>query len=125
MDVIEERGVIYRPLLLKSCREDVSAVWVPQGVQPFYYSKVVWIDSLKFVFGSEESADKITMMVEASTGGIAANALELTGKKTIEKFIAKYKEKLASHKVSSGAQVVENFKNTFTIQLWQTKLWAL
>ena len=125
MDVIEERGVVYRSLLFKSYREDVSAVWVPQGVQPFYYSKVVWIDSLKFVFGSDESADKITMMVEASTGGIAANALELRGKKTIEKFIAKYKEKLVNHKVSSGAQVVENFKNTFTIQLWQTKLWAL
>jgi len=128
MDVINEKGVIYVVSRMQSANVDTKGLWVPIGLRPLYYTKVVWIDSLKFVFGCWDSdGDKIEAMVEVSTGGVAVSQEDMIGRGriTVETLIKKYQEKLVSHRASCGEQVVENFKNRFTIQLWQIKLWAL
>ena len=129
MDVIEEKGVIYVVSREQSANVDTKGLWVPIGLRPLYYSKVVWIDSLKFVFGCWDSGkDKIEVMVEVSTGGVAASQDDFTGQRgkiTVERLIKKYQEKLVRHRAACGEQVVENFKQRFTIQLWQINFWAL
>ena len=125
MDVINETGVIYVVSRVQSADVDTKGLWIPIGVRPFYYDKVLWIDTLKFAFGSYDEPGGLDAMIEVSTGGVAASKLEANGRVSINKLIQMYKEKLVRHRANSGEQVVENFKQRFTIQVWQIKLWAL
>lgn len=125
MDVIDENGVLYVTSWTKSVDSDTRGRMLPIGVRPFYYDKVLWIDTLKFVFGSYDNPGGLDAMIEVSCGGVAASKLQVNGRVSIDKLIQKYKEKLVRHRATCGEQVVENFKSKFTIQLWQTKLWAL
>lgn len=125
MDIIDEKGVLYIASLTQSVEEGTKGLWIPIGIRPFYYNKVLWIDTLKFVFGSYDNPGGLDAMIEVSCGGVAASKLEVNGKVSIDKLIQTYKEKLVRYRATCGEQVVENFKSKFTIQLWQTKLWAL
>lgn len=125
MDVINEKGVIYVVSRVQSADVDTKGLWIPIGVRPFYYDKVLWIDTLKFAFGSYDEPGGLDAMIEVSTGGVAASKLEANGRVSINKLIQMYKEKLVRYRANSGEQVVENFKQKFTIQAWQIKLWAL
>ena len=126
MDVVNENGILYVTLWIKSEDSDTQGRMLPIGTRPFYYNKVLWIDTLKFVFGSYEKPGGLEAMIEVSTGGVAASNQELNGKRvSVDALIQKYYEKLAKHKAKCVEQIVEPFKINFTIQLWQTKLWAL
>lgn len=126
MDIIDEKGVIYVVSREKSAHVDTKGLWVPVGNRPFYYTKVVWLDSLKFAFGCWDKPDgKLEAMIEVSCGGVAASKFDVNGRVSIDKLIQAYKENLVRHRATCGEQVVENFKSKFTIQLWQINLWAL
>lgn len=125
MDIINEEGVLYTRPVVK--HYELGGLLV-QGsyVTPFYYNKVAWIGTLKFVFGNWVSPSSgIEAMVEVTTQATAVNRGEISGKVTIEKLVQKYEEKLVSHNAKCGEQVVENYNSKFTIQLWQIKLWVL
>ena len=125
MDVVNEKGILYSVSIRKGYG-DLEGFWVPINLRPFYYDKVIWIDTLKFAIGSwDKESKRIEAMVEFSTKATAVSNVEINGTPTIDKLVTKYREKLARHGAGCGEQVVENYKSKFTIQLWQTNLWAL
>lgn len=125
MDVVKEKGILYGVSTIRGYG-DLDGFWIPIGLRPFYYNKVIWIDTLKFAIGNwDKESKRIGAMVEFSTKATAVSSAEINGTPTIDKLVAKYKEKLARHEARCGEQVVEDYNSKYTIQLWQTNLWAL
>jgi len=121
MDVINEKGELYSTSYTKSTEVETEGLWLPVGVRKFCYSKVVWIDSLKFAFGRWDAPGKITDMVEVSTGAIAVNAEE-AGSNEVSEMLKKYQQKLSACSIASGEELVKIFNSKF-IQAWQINLW--